>query len=436
MNSADAHIRRLPRFALLLLISSLSIYRTAEANEEVDAWVASLPDPLSYSIYERYPDYGTPPFEREVLCALPLEHQGESGGIPAFVLGELAQEQHTAGSLLQAIDEYCGVENLSNRLLMADRFVSSRPYIEPLIFYDCGEMPGSCEANGPNDLMCYVDRREYLAAWKVAVWNLVETTEHSNRQNLCLLEDGGVLPRQAGVIEKAGQYLANWQADHLSSIAAANSTNCVSYFTETYLAATLATARERDVVQIVQQRQAAAEQEARERLRAEEEVREQLRAEEEQRAEQVQMALLESAAIDLSITQSQLTVQAEQEAARAQAEADARETRRMARAMTHPYVATFDCTINGSSMPFSECLRTDGSIEVDTGEGVQTYTQLDLAAASSHTMDLTQTFRASAQVGTSSQFGRIEISIVNRLSGRPFASTMASGAGDYATIEN
>ena len=434
MNSAEAQIRRLLRFALLLLILGLSIYQTADADEEVDAWVASLPDPLSYSIYERHPDYGNSPFEREVLCALPLEHQGPSGGIPPSVLGELAQEQHTAGSILQAIDEYCGVENLANRLQMADRFASPRPYIQPLIFYDCGEMPGSCEANAPNDLMCYVERTEYLAAWKVAVWNLGETAEYTSHENLSLLQEGGVLPREAGVIEKAAQYLANWQADHLPSIAEANSANCVSYFTEIYLAATLATAREREGAQAQQQRQAQAQQQR--QAQAEQELGEQLRAEEEQRVDQVQMALFERASIDLSINQSQLTVQQEQEAARAQAETDAREARRIARASTHPYVAIFDCSVNGSSMPFSACLQTDGRIEIHTAEGVQAYTLSDIAASFSHTVDLTQTFSASAQVGTGSQSGRIEISIVNRLSGRPFASTMASGAGDYATIEN
>ncbi len=440
MNSAEAQIRRLLRLALLMLIPGLSIYQTADADEEVDAWVASLPDPLSYSIYERYPDYGTPPFEREVLCALPLEHQGPSGGIPPSVLGELAQEQHTAGSILQVIDDYCGVENLANRLQMADRFASPRPYIQPLIFYDCGEMPGSCEANGPNDLMCYVERTEYLAAWKVAVWNLGETTEYTSHENLGLLQEGGVLPRESGVIEKAAQYLANWQADHLPGIAEANSANCVSYFTETYLAATLATAREREGAQAQLQRQAQAQQQL--QAQAEQELGEQLRAEEEQRAQEeqradrIQMALFERASIDLSINQSQLTVQQEQEAARAQAEADAREARRIARASTHPYVAIFDCSVNGSSMPFSACLQTDGRIEVYTAEGVQAYTLSDLAASFSHTVDLTQTFSASAQVGTGSQSGRIEISIVSRVSGRPFASTMASGAGDYATIEN
>ncbi|MEE9571257.1 MAG: hypothetical protein V3W02_06110 [Gammaproteobacteria bacterium] len=435
MNSAEAQIRRLLRFALLLLIPGLSIYQTVDADEEVDAWVTSLPDPLSYSIYERRPDYGNSPFEREVLCALPLEHQGPSGGIPPSVLGALAQEQHTAGSILQAIDEYCGVENLANRLQMADRFASPRPYIQPLIFYDCGEMPGSCEANAPNDLMCYVERTEYLAAWRVAVWNLGETAEYTSHENLSLLQEGGVLPREAGVIEKAAQYLANWQADHLPSIAEANSANCVSYFTETYLAATLATAREREGAQAQQQRQAQAqlqrqaqaEQEARERQSAEAEV---------QHAEEQRVALFERASIDLPINQSQLTVQQEQEAARAQAETDAREARRIARASTHPYVAIFDCSVNGSPMPFSACLQTDGRIEIHTAEGVQAYTLSDIAASFSHTVDLTQTFSASAQVGTGSQSGRIEISIVNRLSGRPFASTMASGAGDYATIEN
>ena len=427
MNSADAHIRRLLRFALLLLISNLSIYQTADANEDVYAWVASLPDPLSYSINARHPNYGKPPFEREVLCALPLEHQGQSGGIPSSVLGELALEQHTSGSLLQAIDEYCGVENLTNRLLMADRFVSPRPDIKPLISYNCGQMPGSCEANGPNELMCYVERTHYLAAWKVAVWNLVETTEYTSRQNLDLLQVGGVLPPQAGVIERAAQSLTYWQENHLPSIAQANSANCVSYFTETYLAKTLATAREREGVQAEQQRQAQAEQEARERQRAEDEGH---------RAEQERAARLERASIDSSFNQSQLTVQREQEAARAQVEADAREARRIARARTHPYVATFDCSINGNSMPFSACLRTDGSIEVLTAEGAQTYTLLDLAESSSHTVDLTQAFRASAQVGTGSRFGSIEITIVDRLSGRGFANTMASGAGDYAIIKN
>ncbi len=189
MSSADAHSRCLLRSAFLLLIFILLIYQTADADEDVDAWVASLPDPLSYSINARHPNYGKPPFEREVLCALPLEHQGPTGGIPHTVLGERTSEQHTSGSLLRAIDEYCGVENLVNRLRMADKFVSSRPYIKPLILYNCGQMPGSCEANGPSDLMCYVDRTEYLAAWKVAVWNLIETTERTSRQNLSLLHE-------------------------------------------------------------------------------------------------------------------------------------------------------------------------------------------------------------------------------------------------------
>ena len=275
--------------------------------------------------------------------------------------------------------------------------------------------------------MCYVERTHYLAAWKVAVWNLVETTEYTSRQNLDLLQVGGVLPPQAGVIERAAQSLTYWQENHLPSIAQANSANCVSYFTETYLAKTLATAREREGVQAEQQRQAQAEQEARERQRAEDEGH---------RAEQERAARLERTSIDSSFNQSQLTVQREQEAARAQVEADAREARRIARARTHPYVATFDCLINGSSMPFSACLRTDGSIEVHTAEGAQTYTLLDLAESSSHTVDLTQAFRASAQVGTGSQFGSIEITIVDRLSGRGFANTMASGAGDYAIIKN
>jgi len=426
MNAADAHIRRLLRSALLLFISGLSIYQTADAAENVDAWVASLPDPLSYSINARHPDYGMPPFEREVLCALPLEHQGQDGGIPRSVLGNLAQEQHTSASLLQAIDEYCGVENLAKRLLMADRFVSLRSGIKPLIFYNCGQMPGSCEANGPNDLMCYVERTEYLAAWKVAVWSLVETTEDTSRMNLDLLLEGGVLPRQTGVIEKAAQYLAYWQTDHLPGIAAASSSNCVSYFTDIYLAKTLATARVREEVQAEQQRQAQADQEARERYRPEEE---------ELPVDQQLVPQLERISIGVSVSQSQPTVEREQEAARAQEEADAREAKRIMRARTHPYVATFDCSIDGNSMPFSACLGTDGSIEVHTVEGTQIYTLSDLAS-SSHTVDLMQAFRASVQIGTSSRFGSIEISIVDRLSGRLFASTVANGAGDYAVIEN
>jgi hypothetical protein len=123
-----------------------------------------------------------------------------------------------------------------------------------------------------------------------------------------LLQEGGVLPREAGVIEKAAQYLANWQADHLPSIAEANSANCVSYFTETYLAATLATAREREGAQAQQQRQAQAQLQR--QAQAEQEARErQLTEAEVQRDEQQRVALFERASIDLSINQSQLTVQ-------------------------------------------------------------------------------------------------------------------------------
>jgi len=63
----------------------------------------------------------------------------------------------------------------------------------------------------------------------------------------------------------------SWQAYHLPRIATANAASCVSYFTETYLAETVATAREREEAQTEQQRQARAAQETRERQRAEDE---------------------------------------------------------------------------------------------------------------------------------------------------------------------
>jgi len=147
-------------------------------------------------------------------------------------------------------------------------------------------------------------------------------------------------------------------------------------------------------------------------------------------------AQLERTSIDFSFNQGQLAAYREQEAAAAQAEAEAREAGRIARARTHPYYATFDCSVNGSSMPFSACLRTDGRIEVQTSDGSQTYTLLDLASTYSHTADLTQTFRTSAQVGTGSRWGTIQINVVDRLSGRQVGNTMASGAGDYALIQN
>ena len=147
-------------------------------------------------------------------------------------------------------------------------------------------------------------------------------------------------------------------------------------------------------------------------------------------------AKLKRTAINFSFNDAQVAAFNNQQAARAQADQKARDAQRREKAKRFPYVATFECTLNGGSMPFTACLRTDGRLEVRTTGGSQVLTLRDMMSSSIHVADLTQSFTAGAQVGTGSRFGSIAISVVDRLSGETVGRTVATGAGDYAIIQN
>jgi len=140
--------------------------------------------------------------------------------------------------------------------------------------------------------------------------------------------------------------------------------------------------------------------------------------------------------LDFVFSSSQLATHRKAKATRQREEEENRQAQRAEKAKRYPYIATFQCSVNGGELPFSACLRSDGRLEIQTTEGVEVLTLRDFRGASSHVVDLTSSFLAGAQVGSGSRFGTIEIIVVDRITYNTLGSTVAVGAGDYAFITN
>lgn len=150
----------------------------------------------------------------------------------------------------------------------------------------------------------------------------------------------------------------------------------------------------------------------------------------------VAVSMQNSGSVPFAFGQAQLTAYDDQLRQQQIAKDERKRQAEAAKARRYPYIASIECTVNGSSIALSACLRTDGQIRVVTSEGTSVYTLPDLLMASTHTEDLTQSFQVGVQVGTKSSYGTLTISIIERTSYQIVGSQIASGAGDFALITN